>query len=209
MDGGHAGEFECENFNACTAIIHVHGFNIHPGTAKNKMRNANRMAVEFAGMMPDSETPEHTELREGFYHLGSIHGDEVNATLHYIIRDHDRAKFAKRKERIQAIAAYLNGKYGEGSFEVSLRDTYYNMKEKIDEHPEIVERALDAIRAVGDEPEVVAIRGGTDGARLSFMGLPCPNMPTGGYNMHGVLEYVSVPEMERITRALVELVRAR
>ncbi|NLI22079.1 MAG: peptidase T [Clostridiales bacterium] len=208
VDGGRAGELECENFNACTAMVTVRGFNIHPGSAKNKMKNANRMAVEFAGMMPDSETPEHTEQREGFYHLSSILGDEVEAKLRYIIRDHDRAKFELRKERIQAVARYLNGKYGEGSFEVSLKDTYYNMKEIIDRHPEIVRRAMDAIRAAGDEPVLVPIRGGTDGARLSYAGLPCPNLPTGGYNMHGVLEYVSVPEMERVTRMLVELVRA-
>lgn len=209
VDGGTPGELECENFNACSVSIQVNGFNIHPGTAKNKMRNAVRMAAEFVNLMPDSETPEHTELREGFYHLRSIQGEEVKATIQYLIRDHDRAKFEKRKERIQAIAAYLNGKYGEGSFEVTLRDTYYNMIEKINEHPEIIDRAQAAIRAVGDEPELVAIRGGTDGARLSFMGLPCPNLPTGGYNMHGVLEYVSVPEMERITQMIVELVKAQ
>ena len=209
VDGGIPGEFECENFNACTATVKVKGFNIHPGTAKNKMRNAMRMAVEYAGMMPDSETPEHTEKREGFYHLRTIQGEEVAASMIYLIRDHDRAKFEQRKAHMQAIAAYLNTKYGEGSFEVSLRDTYYNMKEEIDKYPEISDRALDAIRAVGDTPDLVAIRGGTDGARLSFMGLPCPNLPTGGYNMHGVLEYVSVPEMERITRMIVELVKAR
>ncbi len=209
VDGGAPGEYECENFNACTAHITVRGFNIHPGTAKNKMRNAARMAAEFVGLVPDSETPEHTELREGFYHLCDISGDETQARLHYIVRDHDRACFQRRKGRLAAIADYLSGKYGEGSFQLTLTDTYYNMGEVIDRHPEITKRALDAIRAAGDEPRFVAIRGGTDGARLSYMGLPCPNLPTGAYNLHGVLEYVSVPEMERITRMLVELLRAR
>ena len=160
-------------------------------------------------LIPDSETPEHTELREGFYHLCAMQGEEVKATLRYIIRDHDRALFERRKQRMLAIAAYLNGKYGDGAFEITLRDSYYNMKEIIDKHPEIVERAMAAIRAVGDEPKLVAIRGGTDGARLSYMGLPCPNLPTGAFNLHGVMEYVSIPEMERITRMLVELLRAR
>ena len=209
VDGGTPGEYECENFNACSATVSVRGFNIHPGTAKNKMRNASRMAMQFAGMLPETETPEHTELREGFYHLCAITGDESAATLRYIVRDHDRALFEQRKERLSAITAYLNGLYGEGSFTLTLRDTYYNMKEIIDRYPQITERAFAAIRAVGDEPKLVAIRGGTDGARLSFGGLPCPNLPTGGYHMHGVMEYVSVPEMERMTRMLVELVRAR
>ncbi len=208
VDGGMPGELECENFNACTAKVTVRGFNIHPGTAKNKMKNAARMAAEFVGMIPDSETPEHTEKREGFYHLCSVKGDESAAALVYIVRDHDRALFESRKERLKAIAEYLNGRYGADTFTLELKDTYYNMKEKIDEHPEIVARAFAAMRAVGDEPVTLPIRGGTDGARLSFMGLPCPNLPTGAYNMHGVLEYVSVPEMERMTRMLVELVRA-
>ena len=209
VDGGATGEFECENFNACSAKLAVHGFNIHPGSAKDKMRNAARMAMEYASLLPDSETPEHTELREGFYHLSAMQGDEVEATLHYIIRDHDRAKFERRKARMQTLAAFLNDKYGDGSFVLTLRDTYYNMKEKIEEHPEVIERALKAMRAAGDEPTLVPIRGGTDGARLSYLGLPCPNLPTGTYNMHGVMEYVSVPEMEKITRMIVEIAKAR
>ena len=209
VDGGTPGELECENFNACTARVTVTGFNIHPGTAKNKMRNAARMAAEFVSMVPESETPEHTEKREGFYHLCDLQGEEVLAKIHYIIRDHDRARFEQRKARLAAIAEYLNGKYGAGSFALTLQDTYYNMKEKIDEHPEIIERAMEAMRAVGGEAVLEPIRGGTDGARLSYMGLPCPNLPTGAYNMHGVLEYTSVEEMEQITRMLVELVRAR
>jgi tripeptide aminopeptidase len=209
VDGGTPGELEYENFNACSALVTVHGFNIHPGSAKNKMRNAARMAIAFTELLPDSETPEHTELREGFYHLGSMQGDETSAQLRYIVRDHDRAKFERRKARLVAITAFLNDQYGAGSFELTLRDSYYNMKPIIDGHPEIIERAMAAMRAVGDQPKSVPIRGGTDGARLSFMGLPCPNLPTGAYNMHGVFEYVSVPEMERISRMLVELVRAR
>jgi tripeptide aminopeptidase len=209
VDGGAPGEYECENFNACTARVAVKGFNIHPGSAKNKMRNASLMAMAFARMLPESETPATTELREGFYHLCDMQGDESAAALHYIVRDHDRARFEARKARLSAIAAYVNGVYGEGSFTLTLTDSYFNMKEVIDRYPEVTERALAAIRAVGDEPTFVAIRGGTDGARLSFEGLPCPNLPTGAYNMHGVMEYASVPEMERIARMLVELVRAR
>ncbi len=209
VDGGKPGEYECENFNACSATVQVAGFNIHPGTAKNKMRNAARMALEFAGMLPENETPEHTELREGFYHLTSITGEEEAATLRYIVRDHDRTLFEKRKARLAAITDYLNAKYGDGSFSLTIKDSYYNMKQIIDQYPAITERAFAAMRAVGDEPTAVPIRGGTDGARLSFQGLPCPNLPTGTYNMHGVMEYVSVPEMERITRMLIALVRAQ
>ncbi len=209
VDGGTPGEYECENFNACTARVSIKGFNIHPGSSKNKMRNASLIAMEFAQMLPPCETPAHTELREGFYHLCDMQGDESAAMLHYIVRDHDSAIFEKRKQRLTAVAAYLNGVYGEGTVTLTLNDTYFNMKEIIDRYPEVTERALSAIRAAGDEPTFVAIRGGTDGARLSFDGLPCPNLPTGAYNMHGVMEYASVPEMERITRMLVELVRAR
>lgn len=209
VDGGTPGEFECENFNACSAKVTVRGFNIHPGTAKNKMKNAARIGAELIGMVPDSETPEHTEGREGFYHLCAIKGDETVSVLQYIIRDHDAALFARRKERMQAMTAYLNDKYGEGTVTLSLKDSYYNMKEKIDGHPDIIDRALEAMRIVGDEPVIVPIRGGTDGARLSYMGLPCPNLPTGVYNMHGVLEYASVPEMERMARTVLEIVRAR
>jgi len=209
VDGSAAGELEMENFNGCSATVTVHGFSIHTGSAKNKMRNAASMAAEFATLLPESETPEHTELREGFFHLCDLAGDVTKATLRYIIRDHDRALFERRKEKILAAGAWLNAKYGEGTVEVTLRDSYFNMKEKIEGHPEIMTRAQEALRAVGDEPVLVAIRGGTDGARLSYMGLPCPNLPTGDYNAHGVMEYVSVPEMERITRMLVELVRAR
>ena len=209
VDGGPLGEYECENFNACSADIVIHGISIHPGTAKNKMRNAGSVAVEFAGMMPDSETPEHTELREGFYHLSELQGNVVSAKLQYIIRDHSSEKFAARKAFILSVAAFMNAKYGERTVDITLTDSYLNMKEIIDQHPAITERAFAAMQAAGVQPTMVPIRGGTDGSRLSYMGLPCPNLPTGGYNMHGVLEYVSVPEMEIATATLVELVRAR
>ena len=209
VDGGMLGEVECETFNAAAARIVVHGFNIHPGAAKNKMRNAAKIAMQFAGMLPAAEAPEHTEGREGFYHLCGIKGDETEAQLVYIIRDHDRSLFEERKARMQAIGQYLNGLYGEGTVDVQLRDSYYNMKQELDKHPHVMQRALDAMRTCGIEPVVAPVRGGTDGARLSYMGLPCPNLSTGGYNFHGVMEYVSVPEMEKMVDVLEAVVRAR
>ncbi|MBE5793423.1 MAG: peptidase T [Clostridiales bacterium] len=209
VDGGALGEVECETFNAAAARITVHGFNIHPGAAKNKMRNAAKIAMQFAGMLPPAEAPEHTEGREGFYHLCSMKGDETEAQLVYIIRDHDRGIFEQRKARMQAIGAYLNGLYGEGTVAVELRDSYYNMKQEVDKHPHVMQRALDAMQACGIEPIVSPVRGGTDGARLSYMGLPCPNLSTGGYNFHGVMEYVSLPEMEKMVDVLEAVVRAR
>ncbi|MBR2924328.1 MAG: peptidase T [Clostridia bacterium] len=209
VDGGMLGEVECETFNAAAARIVVHGFNIHPGAAKNKMRNAAKIAMQFAGMLPAAEAPEHTEGREGFYHLCGIKGDETEAQLTYIIRDHDRSLFEQRKQRMQAIGDYLNGLYGQGTVEVLIRDSYYNMKQELDKHPHVMQRALDAMRACGIEPVVAPVRGGTDGARLSYMGLPCPNLSTGGYNFHGVMEYVSVPEMEKMVDVLQAVVRAK
>ena len=209
VDGGMLGEVECETFNAAAARIVVHGFNIHPGAAKNKMRNAAKIAMQFAGMLPAAEAPEHTEGREGFYHLCGIKGDETEAQLTYIIRDHDRSLFEQRKQRMQAIGDYLNGLYGQGTVEVLIRDSYYNMKQELDKHPHVMQRALDAMRACGIEPVVSPVRGGTDGARLSYMGLPCPNLSTGGYNFHGVMEYVSVPEMEKMVDVLQAVVRAK
>ena len=206
VDGGAADEIEYENFNAAAARVLVHGFSIHPGSAKNKMRNAARMAMEFHSMLPPSEIPECTEGYEGFYHLTSIRGEEQEAELRYIIRDHDRAKFEQRKARIEKIAAYLNGKYGENTFELTVKDSYYNMKEKVQEKPQVIDRALSALRACGLTPRCVPIRGGTDGARLSFMGLVCPNLVTGGYNGHGVFEYACVQEMETMVEALKKLI---
>ena len=206
VDGGMPDELEYENFNACSAEITVRGFNIHPGTAKNKMKNAARMAAEWVSMIPDSETPEHTEGREGFYHLCSLRGDESSAVLQYILRDHNREKFEQRKRRVTAITEYLNGKYGEGSFSLTLRDSYYNMKEKILPHMHLVEHARRAMEAVGVRPEIVPVRGGTDGAHLSFMGLPCPNLCAGGHNFHGKYEYVPVRSLEKISAILQEIV---
>jgi tripeptide aminopeptidase len=209
VDGGPANTLNYECFNACAATVTVRGVNVHPGTAKNIMKNAALIATEFAALLPPAETPAHTEKREGFYHLASIQGEETKATLKYILRDHDRARFEARKVRVQAAAAFLNGRYGEGTVTVSLKDTYYNMRDEIDRHPEVVARALDGLRAVGETPEAMPIRGGTDGSRLTFLGLPCPNLPTGAYNMHGVMEYASVPEMEKVTNLILEIAKAR
>ncbi len=209
VDGGAVNELNYECFNACSAEVAVQGVNIHPGTAKNIMKNAALIAAEFTRLLPPAETPAHTEGREGFYHLASIQGEEIKATLRYILRDHDRARFEARKEQVLAAASFLNGRYGAGTVTVILKDTYYNMRDEIDRHPGVVRRAMDGMRAVGIEPVAVPIRGGTDGASLTTMGLPCPNLPTGAYNMHGVMEYVSVPELETVTRLLLELMKAR
>ena len=208
VDGGKADEIEYENFNAASARVLVHGFSIHPGSAKNKMRNALRLAIEFNAMLPPSEIPECTEGYEGFYHLNHLHGEEQEAELRYIIRDHDRDRFEQRKASMEKIAAYLNGKYGENTFELILRDSYYNMKEKVQEKPEVIDRALYALKACGLSPACVPIRGGTDGARLSFMGLVCPNLGTGGYNCHGIFEYACVQEMETMVDVLKKIVEA-
>ncbi len=209
VDGGGVGEYECENFNASSALVEVKGFNIHPGSAKDKMKNASKIAMEFNAMLPAAECPEHTEGREGFYHLCGMQGDESGAVLQYILRDHDAAKLETKEAMMLAAEAYLNQKYGAGTVRVTLKDSYRNMREVIDRYPEVTQRALDAIRSAGDEPQIVAIRGGTDGARLSWEGLPCPNLPTGGYNGHGLMEYVSVPEMEKCVKVLLHLVTAR
>ncbi|MBE5783430.1 MAG: peptidase T [Clostridiales bacterium] len=208
VDGGAANEIEYENFNAASARLLVHGFSIHPGSAKNKMRNAARMAMEFHAMLPANEIPECTEGYEGFYHLCGMRGEEQEAELIYIIRDHDRAKFEQKKERIRKIAAYLNDQYGEGTFELTVKDSYFNMREKVEEKMEVIERAKAALSACGMTPICVPIRGGTDGARLSFMGLICPNLGTGGRNGHGVYEYASVNEMNSMVEVLKKLVLA-
>ena len=205
VDGGALGEVEYECFNAASCKVMVKGVNIHPGSAKNQMKNASLIAMEFAGMLPAWERPEHTEGYEGFYHLTHMQGDEELAELQYILRDHDGEKFAARKAQVQKIGAYLNEKYGGGTVEVSVRDSYRNMKEVIEQHPEILERAKDAFRACGVEPMVSPIRGGTDGARLSFMGLPCPNLSTGGYNFHGRKELIPVQSMEKMVDVLEKL----
>ena len=208
VDGGEIGEIEYENFNAASARITVHGVNIHPGSAKDKMKNASLMGAEFITRLPAAETPAHTEGYEGFYHLCDMKGDESEAVLNFIIRDHDRARFEQRKETVRALAAYLNTVYGEGTFEAEIRDSYYNMKEKILPHMDLIENAKAAMLAAGVEPKIVPIRGGTDGARLSYEGLPCPNLSTGGANFHGIHEFIPVQSLQKMVTVLLELTKA-
>ena len=207
VDGGKIGEIEYENFNGARADIAVKGRSIHPGAAKNKMINAALLAAEFASMLPEFDTPRHTEGYEGFYHLHSLSGSVEEAELHYIIRDHDRSSFERRKEFIKAVGSFLNLKYGEKTVDVIVEDSYYNMREKILPHMELIELAKEAMLASGIEPKTVPIRGGTDGANLSYMGLPCPNLCTGGHNFHGPYEYCSVQSLERVTVFLIKLIQ--
>ena len=207
VDGGKLGELEYENFNAASATVTINGVNIHPGEAKNKMKNAILLGFEFNSMLPPAEIPAHTEKYEGFYHLSHIEGDEEKTVLRYIVRDHSRAKFEAKKARMQKITEYLNEKYGDKTVELNLKDSYYNMKEKIEPHMEIIRRAEKAMRNAGVEPKTVPIRGGTDGAQLSFRGLPCPNLPTGGFNFHGRFEFIPLQAMEKMAEVLVELVK--
>ncbi len=204
-DGGTLGELEYENFNAASASLTVHGLNIHPGSAKGKMKNALTMAMEFHAMLPAEETPERTDGYEGFFHLTEGSGTVEEAQLHYIIRDHDREKFEEKKARFLRNAEALNRKYGAGTFDAEVRDSYYNMKEKILPHMDVVHRAEAAMRKVGITPVTVPIRGGTDGARLSYMGLPCPNLCTGGENYHGRFEFIPVEDMALCADMLFEL----
>ena len=208
VDGGEVPEIEYENFNGASVKLTVHGVNIHPGEAKNKMKNASLMLCDFVSRMPAAEIPAHTCGYEGFYHLTGIEGDETLATLGMIIRDHDREKFEARKAFVENLTAYMNSVYGEGTFVLDLKDSYYNMKEQILPHMHIIDAAEAAMRANGLSPVCVPIRGGTDGARLSYMGLPCPNLPTGGVNFHSVHEFVSVQSMETMVKVIVELMKA-
>ena len=207
VDGGELGEIEYENFNAASATLCVHGVNIHPGSAKNKMKNAVLMANEWISRLPAAETPSHTDGYEGFYHVTHMEGDETEATVSLIVRDHDMVKFTARKAFLQDLTAYENRVWGEGCFALTLQDSYYNMKEQILPHFELIENAEAAMRKVGVEPRCVPIRGGTDGARLSFMGVPCPNLSTGGLNFHGVHEYIPVDSMKKMVDVLIELMR--
>ena len=206
VDGGALGELEYECFNAASCLVKVKGVSIHPGDAKNQMINASLVAMEFAGMLPPWERPEHTEGYEGFYHLTGMSGCEENAELKYILRDHDNAKLEQKKETVRTACEALNRRYGEGTVSVEIRDSYRNMREIVEQHPAVLERAKKAFRANGVEPVVQPIRGGTDGARLSFMGLPCPNLSTGGYNFHGRKELIPVPAMEKMADVLVSLI---
>ncbi len=206
VDGGALGELEYECFNAASCAVRVKGVNIHPGSAKNQMVNASLVAMEFAGMLPPWERPEHTEGYEGFYHLTGMSGNEEAAELRYILRDHDRAKLEEKKTVINTACEVLNQRYGAGTVTVELKDSYRNMKEIVEQYPEILERAKRAFTVNGVEPLVQPIRGGTDGAQLSFRGLPCPNLSTGGYNFHGRKELIPVPAMEKMVDVLLSLV---
>ena len=205
VDGDDVGAIEYENFNAAGARFVFHGKSVHPGSAKNKLVNAALLAMEFNSMLPPQERPEHTEGYEGFYYLCDMAGDTENAKLDYIIRDHDRARFEAKKANVARIAEYMNAKYGEGTVEYAVKDSYYNMREVIEPHMHIIRRAENAYRAVGVEPYAKPIRGGTDGSRLSFMGLPCPNLATGGMNYHGRFECIAVQDMDKMTDMLVAL----
>ena len=202
VDGGAIGELEYENFNAASAKIVIRGKSIHPGSAKGQMVNAALVAMELHGLLPALETPYYTDGYEGFYHLTDLQGETEQAELHYIIRDHDRAKFEDRKAVMQKVCAEIDRRYGAGTVELTLRDSYYNMKEKIEPCMFLIENAKQAMEQLSIEPKVVPIRGGTDGARLSFEGLPCPNLCTGGENFHGRFEYIPAEDMERITQLL-------
>lgn len=205
MDGGEVGELEFENFNAAGAKVIFKGRNVHPGYAKNKMINSIRVANQFIGMLPPQETPEHTEGYEGFYHLIGIQGDVEQTTVSYIIRDHDRAKFEQRKVEMQRMVDRINGEYGEGVATLELRDQYYNMREKIEPVMHIIDTACEAMKLAGIEPKVKAIRGGTDGAQLSFKGLPCPNIFAGGLNFHGRFEFVPIQSMEKAMNVIIRI----
>lgn len=205
LDGGEAGGIYYENFNAAAADVTVHGLSIHPGSSKNKMKNAVLMAMELQSMLPPAENPMYTEGYEGFYHLNDICGNVEQTKLHYIIRDHDMDKFLQKKAYFTRAVDYLNEKYGAGTFELSLRDSYYNMKEKIMPHLYLIDLAEEAMRELGITPHVTPIRGGTDGARLSFMGLPCPNLGIGAHNGHGRYEFVCIQSMEQTVELMVRI----
>lgn len=205
MDGGELGEVEYENFNAASAKVTVTGVSVHPGYAKGKMVNAARVAADFAASIPSTETPEATAEYEGFYHLLGMEGNVEHASLTYIIRDHDRARFERRKDFMRKAAEWANERYGAGTVSVEISDQYYNMREKIEPVPHVVDIALDAIRACGVQPVVRAIRGGTDGAQLSFMGLPCPNLFAGGLNFHGPHEFLPVPSLRKASEVVAKI----
>ena len=207
MDGGAVGELEYENFNAAGCKVKVHGVNVHPGYGYHKMINSMRIANHFATMLPRWETPEHTQGYEGFYHLIAMNGSVEETTLQYIIRDHDRARFESRKREIEHLARKINQEYGEGTVEVEMRDQYYNMREKVEPVMHIVTLVEEAMKEVGVTPKVQPIRGGTDGARLSFEGLPCPNIFAGGVNFHSRFEYLPIPSMEKAMQVILQIVQ--
>lgn len=206
MDGGAVGELEFENFNAASCKIHVHGVNVHPGYGYHKMLNSMRIAYQLAVMLPRWETPEHTQGYEGFYHLVGMTGTVEETTLSYIIRDHDRARFESRKREMEHLVRKVNREYGEGTAEIELRDQYYNMREKVEPVMHIVTLVEEAMKEVGVTPHIQPIRGGTDGARLSFEGLPCPNIFAGGENFHSRFEYLPIPSMEKAMQVILKIV---
>ena len=208
VDGGKLGDLEYENFNAAGAKVTVHGINIHPGSAKDKMVNSQHIAMEFHSLLPAMECPENTEGYEGFYHLIQMSGSVEESQLRYIIRDHDMEKFQSKKVLMEQLCQSLNEKYGEGTVTLHIQDSYYNMREKIEPCMYVVDRAKRAMESVGIQPVTVPIRGGTDGAKLSFMGLPCPNLCTGGKNFHGRFEYIAVEDMQIISKMLCALFTA-
>ena len=206
MDGGAVGELEFENFNAASCKIHIHGVNVHPGYGYHKMINSMRIAYQLAVMLPRWETPEHTQDYEGFYHLVGMNGTVEETTLSYIIRDHDRARFESRKREMEHLVRKVNREYGEGTAEIEIRDQYYNMREKVEPVMHIVTLVEEAMKEVGVVPHIQPIRGGTDGARLSFEGLPCPNIFAGGENFHSRFEYLPIPSMEKAMQVILKIV---
>ena len=207
VDGGPLGELEYENFNAASGKVYIHGVGIHPGGAKNKMKSALLIGMEFQSLLPAFENPMYTDGYEGFFHLDQFAGDVEYAKMDYLIRDHEMDKFTQKKELFASAAEFLNKKYGEGTVEQKIKDSYYNMKEKIEPYKYLIDIAKEAMEEVGITPEVSPIRGGTDGARLSYMGLPCPNLCTGGYNFHGKFEFIPVQSMEKVVELLLTIVR--
>jgi len=207
IDGGFEGELEYENFNAAAAKIAIQGRNVHPGYAKDKMINALQVAAEVNALLPAWERPEHTDGYEGFYHLVGWSGSVENAEISYIVRDHDREKFEAKKRFITGVVELLARKYGEGVLTLTLKDQYYNMQEMVEPHPEVIDKAFEAMKQAGVTPIVRPIRGGTDGARLSYMGLPCPNLFTGGMNFHGKFEYCSLDTMQRAQQTILNLIQ--
>ena len=207
VDGGTLGEIEYENFNGAFGLVTVNGRNIHPGSAKDKLINSQLIAMEFNSLLPVEQRPEYTQGYEGFFHLINMEGTVEQSTLRYIIRDHDMTKFNRKKQVLEQAGAFLNEKYGDGTVTVTVADSYYNMREKIELCMYVIDRAVKAMESAGMEPKIVPIRGGTDGAKLSFMGLPCPNLCTGGENYHGRFEYIPVEDMEQCVRMLLAIAR--
>ena len=208
VDGGELGELEYENFNAASAVITIHGCSMHTGDAKKGMVNSMLIGMEYQQMLPTFENPMYTEGYEGFFHLDHFQGDVETSVMKYLIRDHDMEKIEKKKEQMRQIAVFLNQKYGAGTVDIEIKDSYFNMKEKIKPHMELIDRVCQAMKELDVEPDIRPIRGGTDGARLSYMGLPCPNLCTGGANFHGKYEFISIQSMEKIVKILVKLMTA-